>query len=150
MFAKEDLFCVYRNYSILYPHQCEYKYARKLRCSPLYSVLETHGAVFGIKMAYERALYFDSNYKCKILSNWLSVSLDYTFIKFVGGDKEPEMPPGSFYKPKFFDFMREEYLACREGVGIIDMSSFSKIEIKVIGLNFFEHAHRFRISYLIN
>jgi glycine cleavage system aminomethyltransferase T len=41
------------------------------------------------------------------------------------------MPPGSFYKPKFFDFMREEYLACREGVGIIDMSSFSKIEIKV-------------------
>lgn len=28
--------------------------------------------------------------------------------------------------------MREEYLACREGVGIIDMSSFSKIEIKVI------------------
>ena len=27
--------------------------------------------------------------------------------------------------------MKEEYLACREGVGIIDMSSFSKIEIKV-------------------
>lgn len=40
------------------------------------------------------------------------------------------MPPGSFYKPKFFDFMKEEYLACREGVGIIDMSSFSKIEIQ--------------------
>ncbi|KAK9745982.1 Aminomethyltransferase folate-binding domain [Popillia japonica] len=99
-----------RNYSILYPHQCEYKYARQLRCSPLYSVLETHGAVFGIKMAYERALYFDSSYKT--------------------GDKKPEMPAGSFYKPKFFDFMREEFLACREGVGIIDMSSFSKIEIK--------------------
>ena len=47
------------------------------------------------------------------------------------GDPVPEMPPGSFYKPKFFDFMREEYIACREGVGIIDMSSFSKIEIKV-------------------
>lgn len=41
------------------------------------------------------------------------------------------MPPGSFYKPKFFDFMREEFLACKEGVGIIDMSSFSKIKIKV-------------------
>lgn len=41
------------------------------------------------------------------------------------------MPPGSFYKPKFFEFMKEEFLACREGVGIIDMSSFSKIEIKV-------------------
>lgn len=41
------------------------------------------------------------------------------------------MPKGSFYKPKFFDFMKEEFQACREGVGIIDMSSFSKIEIKV-------------------
>ncbi|CAG9816816.1 unnamed protein product [Phaedon cochleariae] len=99
-----------RHYSVLYPFQCEYKYARKLRCSPLYSVLETKGAVFGIKMAYERALYFDSTYK--------------------KGDKKPEMPPGTFFKPKFFDFMKEEYLACREGVGIIDMSSFSKIELK--------------------
>jgi len=41
------------------------------------------------------------------------------------------MPKGSFYKPKFFDFMKDEFQACREGVGIIDMSSFSKIEIKV-------------------
>lgn len=48
------------------------------------------------------------------------------------GDKKPEMPPGSFYKPQFFDFMKEEFSACREGVGIIDMSSFSKIEIRVI------------------
>lgn len=50
---------------------------------------------------------------------------------YVAGDSLPKMPAGSFYKPKFFDFMKEEYLACREGVGIIDMSSFSKIEIKV-------------------
>lgn len=101
-----------RNYSILYPHQCEYKYARKLRCSPLYSVLEDRGAVFGIKMAYERPLYFDSTYK--------------------RGQKKPIMPAGSYYKPKFFDFMKEEFHACREGVGIIDMSSFCKIEIKSI------------------
>lgn len=68
-------------------------------------------------MAYERALYFDST----------AALDDHT--------KLPEMPPGSFYKPAFFDFMQEEYLACREGVGIIDMSSFSKIEIKVSNLN---------------
>lgn len=50
------------------------------------------------------------------------------------------MPPGSFYKPKFFEFMREEFLACREGVGIIDMSSFSKIEIKVsVDARYFSH-----------
>lgn len=47
------------------------------------------------------------------------------------GEKKPIMPPGSFYKPKFFDCMKEEFIACKEGVGIIDMSSFSKIEIKV-------------------
>lgn len=56
-----------RNYAILYPHQCEYKYARKLRCSPLYSVLEKRGAIFGIKMAYERPLYFDSTYRGRFL-----------------------------------------------------------------------------------
>lgn len=54
-----------RNYTILYPHQSEYKYARKLRCSPLYSVLEERGAIFGVKMAYERPLYFDSTYRRK-------------------------------------------------------------------------------------
>lgn len=58
-----------RNYAILYPLQSEYKYARKLRCSPLYSVLEERGAVFGIKMAYERPLYFDSTYKRKFFNN---------------------------------------------------------------------------------
>jgi len=41
------------------------------------------------------------------------------------------MPLGTFYKPKFFEFMMEEYLACLEGVGIIDMSSFSKMLLKV-------------------
>nr|CAD7402376.1 unnamed protein product [Timema poppensis] len=102
-----------RHYSILYPLQSEYKYARKLRCSPLYSVLETRGAVFGTRMGYERPLYFDSTYK--------------------PGNPLPQMPPGSFYKPRFFDFMLEEYLACREGVGIIDMSSFSKMQIKSSG-----------------
>ncbi|XP_055542448.1 pyruvate dehydrogenase phosphatase regulatory subunit, mitochondrial-like isoform X2 [Wyeomyia smithii] len=99
-----------RQYAILYPNQSEYKFSRKLRCSPLYSVLETRGAVFGTKMAYERALYFDTDYK--------------------RGNPPPTMPPGSFYKPKFFIFMEKEYFACAQHVGIIDISSFSKIEIQ--------------------
>ncbi|XP_063223362.1 pyruvate dehydrogenase phosphatase regulatory subunit, mitochondrial-like isoform X2 [Bacillus rossius redtenbacheri] len=102
-----------RHYSILYPLQSEYKYGRRVRCSPLYSMLEEKGAVFGTRMGYERPLYFDSTYK--------------------PGHPLPQMPSGSFYKPKFFDFMLEEYLACREGVGIIDMSSFSKMELKSSG-----------------
>lgn len=55
-------------------------------------------------------------------------------LLFLGGDSRPLMPSGSFFKPHFFDFMQEEYLACRKGVGIIDMSSFSKIEIKSAGV----------------
>ncbi|XP_058445878.1 pyruvate dehydrogenase phosphatase regulatory subunit, mitochondrial-like isoform X1 [Malaya genurostris] len=99
-----------RQYAILYPNQSEYIFSRKLRCSPLYSVLETRGAVFGTKMAYERALYFDTDYE--------------------RGQPFPTLPPGSFYKPKFFKFMEKEYLACTQHVGIIDISSFSKIEIQ--------------------
>uniref|UniRef100_A0A1Y9H9H8 Pyruvate dehydrogenase phosphatase regulatory subunit, mitochondrial n=1 Tax=Anopheles farauti TaxID=69004 RepID=A0A1Y9H9H8_9DIPT len=99
-----------RQYAILYPNQSEYKFSRKLRCSPLYSVLEARGAVFGTKMGYERALYFDGDYR--------------------RGDPLPTLPEGSFYKPKFFQCMEKEYQACAQHVGIIDISSFSKIEIK--------------------
>lgn len=49
----------------MHPMQCEYNHARKLRCSPLYSVLESHGAVFGTRMAFERPLYFDTSQKRK-------------------------------------------------------------------------------------
>lgn len=53
----------------------------------------------------------------------------------------PEMPPGTYYKPKFFDFMLEEYYACRESVGIIDMSSFSKMKIQVLFNNYYLHSY---------
>ncbi|XP_050540511.1 pyruvate dehydrogenase phosphatase regulatory subunit, mitochondrial-like isoform X2 [Daktulosphaira vitifoliae] len=99
-----------RHYAIPYPHQNEYKNARKLRCSPLFSVLENRGAVFGTRMGYERPLYFDTTYN--------------------GKGKLPELPSGTFYKPTFFDFLLEEFYACRESVGIIDMSSFSKMNIQ--------------------
>lgn len=101
---------VNKHYQIAYPNQSEYKYARKLRTSPLYSVLEQRGGVFGTKMAYERALYFDTTYK--------------------RGDPLPIMPSPTSFKPKFFNFLENEYAACRETVGIIDISSFSKIKIK--------------------
>jgi len=51
-----------RHYAVPYPHQNEYKHARNLRCSPLFSVLEKRGAIFGTRMGYERPLYFDTTY----------------------------------------------------------------------------------------
>lgn len=62
---------------------------------------------------------------------WIGIESNYKQGYISGGDPFPQMPPGTFYKPKFFDFMKEEFQVCKEGVGIIDMSSFSKIEIKV-------------------
>lgn len=100
-----------KHYSIPYPNM-EYKSGRKLRCSPLYSVLEQRRAVFGSVMEYERALYFDT-----------SISR--------GQGPLPELPPNGYFKPKFFNFIQDEYHACRSAVGIIDISSFSKIKIKV-------------------
>lgn len=79
---------VSKHYQIQYPNQSEYKYARKLRTSPLFTVLEQRGGVFGTKMAYERALYFDTTYK--------------------RGDPLPQLPHPTFFKPKFFSFMVNE------------------------------------------
>ena len=36
---------------------------------------------------------------------------------------------GTFGKPEYFDFIEDEYLVCREGVGLIDMSSFAKFNL---------------------
>jgi len=41
------------------------------------------------------------------------------------------MPPGTYRKPPFQDMIREEYQACKECVGLIDLSSFTKINITV-------------------
>lgn len=62
-------------------------------------------------MAYERALYFDTTHK-------------------VGDKSFPIMPQPTFFMPKFFNFLKDEFTACTATVGIIDISSFSKIKIK--------------------
>lgn len=42
-----------------------------------------------------------------------------------------EKGKGTFGKPTFFDNVKEEYWACKEHVCLIDMSSFTKTEVKV-------------------
>jgi len=127
-----------RQYDILYPLQSEYQYARKIRCSPLYSTLQAQGAVFGTRMCFERPLYFDIDYKGTSSILFL-ILFKYAFIckhtiyglEYVVGDPKPQMPKGTYWKPLFFDSLKEEYKACREGVAVIDMSSFTKLQIKV-------------------
>ncbi len=42
-----------------------------------------------------------------------------------------EPDAGSFGKPSWFDKVKAEYWACREGVCLIDMSTFAKFELRV-------------------
>lgn len=100
---------VARHYEIRYPFMNEFKYGRKIRTSPIHRELESRGAVFGERMGWERPLYFDPYHK--------------------RDDPPSEAPRGTFGKPEYFDYIEEEYNACREGVGVIDMSSFAKFII---------------------
>ena len=42
-----------------------------------------------------------------------------------------QMTKGTYSKPGWFNAVKEEYKACKERVCLVDMSSFTKIEIKV-------------------
>ena len=99
-----------KHYKLQYPLVSEFTLGRKIRSSTIHSELEARGAVFGEKMGWEIALYFDPFHHRE--------------------DPPAELPDGSFSKPEFFDNIQEEYNACREGVGLIDMSSFAKFIVK--------------------
>lgn len=101
---------------ITYTYQCHT--ARNLRTSPLYHQFRANGAIFGENTGYERPLWYDprglqsSNNK-QMISDSLHIDQD----RLLG-------------KPKWFDFVSMEYDACRERVGLIDMTSFSKFDVQ--------------------
>ena len=79
--------------------------ARSLRRSPLHEHLKARGAVFGEVAGWERA-------------NWFADP---------GQDAEYHYAWG---RQNWFGNSRNEHLALREGVGLIDMSSFGKIRVE--------------------
>ncbi len=78
--------------------------ARGIRRSPLHDTLAAHGAVFGSRGGWERP-------------NW-----------YAPEGVEPVDQP-SFTEPNWWPHVRAAHLAVREGVGIIDQTSFAKFEI---------------------
>jgi pyruvate dehydrogenase phosphatase regulatory subunit len=77
----------------------------------LYSAFKAQGAVFGQFMGYERPLFF--------VTEQMNALPDLDFF------------PATFGKPAWHAAVEAEYNACRQGTGLIDLSSFSKFEIKV-------------------
>jgi 4-methylaminobutanoate oxidase (formaldehyde-forming) len=92
-----------RYYAIHWPGD-EMKSARGARCSPLYPLIKSHGAVFGSKFGWERP-------------NWFAPA----------GSAAVDKP--SFASPNWFDAVGREHQAVREGVALIDVSSFAKFEV---------------------
>jgi 4-methylaminobutanoate oxidase (formaldehyde-forming) len=93
-----------RYYHIAWP-TAEVDAARDARRSPLHATLKAAGAVFGNKFGWERP-------------NWFAPA----------GTPAVEKP--SFTRGAAFDAIGAEHRAIRERVALIDMSSFSKFEVR--------------------
>jgi len=92
-----------KHYTIGFPHE-EYESGRPAIVSPLYERLETHRAVFGSKLGWERP-------------NWFAPD----------GMKAKDIY--SMGRQNWFAPVGEEHRHVREKVGIFDQSSFAKYEL---------------------
>ena len=100
-----------RYYHIAWPNH-ETEAARGARRSPLYETLARAGAVFGNKFGWERA-------------NWFSPAGMNTGT--------PAVDTPSFERSAAFEAIGAEHRAVRERVGLMDLTSFSKFEIRGAG-----------------
>lgn len=103
-------------YHLKYPNS-QFGSGRNLRTSPIHTQLKVYGANFGETNAYERAMWFTPNDE--------EDAGDYM--------DEEAMTRGTWGKPGWFNAVKLEYEACKERVCLVDMSSFTKIEIKSKG-----------------
>ncbi|TMD27663.1 MAG: FAD-dependent oxidoreductase [Chloroflexi bacterium] len=91
-----------------YPFDTD-EWGRPRRTSALHTRTQDLGAVFGVKHGWERPDFFQPG------RPWRRAG--------------PDQRAFGFARPPWFDRLDEEHRAFREGVGIIDMCSFGKVEI---------------------
>src|SRR5438309_3242178 len=96
-------------YYLRYPHDSD-EWGRPKRTSALHTRMQDLGAVFGVKHGWERPDYFQPG------KPWRRAGAHQRAFGFT--------------RPPYFDQLAEEHRAFRERVGIIDMSSFGKIELR--------------------
>jgi 4-methylaminobutanoate oxidase (formaldehyde-forming) len=98
---------VYRYYyQLRYPCD-EPEWGRPLRTSPLYGRLLARGAVFGERNGWERAHYF----------------VPGAPGRRQGADER------TWDRPSYFEHVAREHRAVRESVGVLDMTSFGKLDV---------------------
>src|SRR5579859_3032390 len=100
----------YRYYYLLrYPFDAD-EWGRPKRTSALHTRMQDLGAVFGAKHGWERPEHFEPG------RPWRRAGADQREFGWT--------------RPPWFDRLAEEHRAFRERAGIIDMSSFGKIEME--------------------
>jgi glycine cleavage system aminomethyltransferase T/glycine/D-amino acid oxidase-like deaminating enzyme len=100
----------YRYYYFLrYPYDSD-ELGRPRRTSALHSRQQDLGAVFGAKHGWERADYFEPG------TPWRRAGADQRRFGWT--------------RPPYFGLLAEEHRAFRERAGIIDMTSFGKIDLR--------------------
>ena len=88
----------------------ESEWGRPLRLSALYPRLQEVGAVFGEKNGWERANYFQPDQPWRQATN--------------------DQRAWGWGQPPYFEQVGQECRAVRERVGLLDMSSFGKIDVR--------------------
>lgn len=91
------------HYKQRYPSQ-EYETSRGIRLSPFYEKLKAHGAIYGSRNGWERPLWFAPE----------------------GVERKDQL---AFVNPGYKKYVAKEHKAVREGVALIDQTSFAKYEI---------------------
>jgi glycine cleavage system aminomethyltransferase T/glycine/D-amino acid oxidase-like deaminating enzyme len=99
-------------YRLRYPLDSD-EWGRPQRLSPMHGRLQELGAVFGTKNGWERADYFRPGVA------WRRAGADQRGFGWTA--------------PPYLDLLAEEHRAFRERVGIIDMTSFGKLELSGAG-----------------
>jgi glycine cleavage system aminomethyltransferase T/glycine/D-amino acid oxidase-like deaminating enzyme len=113
VYAAECAREAYKYYYLLrYPFD-QNEWGRPRRVSALHTRLQDLGCIFGVKNGWERSDYFEPG------KPW----------RMAGADQRAF----GWSKPPWFGRVADEHAAFREGVGIIDMSSFGKIEVSGAG-----------------
>jgi dimethylglycine dehydrogenase len=92
-----------RRFDVAFPNEA-WPAARPAKTTPIHDLLERSGAVFAANAGVEIPMWFARE-----------------------GDDAVDIP--SFHRPNSFDAVAEEVLATTEGVGVIDISSYSKFEV---------------------
>lgn len=96
-------------YLLRYPND-ENEWARPRRLSPVHQRLQEQGAVFGEKNGWERVNFFQPG------KAW----------RRAGADQRG----WGWTRPPYFDRVAQEHQAVRERVGLFDMTSFGKIDLR--------------------